>query len=261
LRVKEITNEKHPHIYPEEPATKARATIRDLALRILPVVDEHRRLLGIVSRADVMAISSSVSPITVKGIMTNAEYIATMDEDAFSAVKDFVRRHECCAPVVNSAQDKTYSGVLGLESFIDAIIRISPEKLSAPVSEIMSDDVAACSPEDELDNVWRRMQTKSLSGCPVVRKEKLVGIVTEKDFLEKGSLLPTFESKKGRFKASSEISSIMKTPVMAVKPSIKAIRVAKIMVSKDIGRVPVVDEDGKLLGVVDREDIARLIVK
>jgi len=93
LRVKEITNEKHPYIYPEEPATKARATIRDLALRILPVVDEHKKLLGIVSRADVMTISSSVSPITVKGIMTNAEYIATMDEDAFTAVRDFIRLH------------------------------------------------------------------------------------------------------------------------------------------------------------------------
>lgn len=33
------------------------------------------------------------------------------------------------------------------------------------------------------------------------------------------------------------------------------------MLSKDVGRVPVMDEDGRLIGTVDREDIARLIVK
>jgi CBS domain-containing protein len=53
----------------------------------------------------------------------------------------------------------------------------------------------------------------------------------------------------------------MKTQVIAVKPQIKAIRVAKIMVSKNIGRVPVIDEDGKLIGIVDREDVVKLIVK
>jgi CBS domain-containing protein len=53
----------------------------------------------------------------------------------------------------------------------------------------------------------------------------------------------------------------MKGNVIVVKPSVRAIRVAKVMVSKDIGRVPVEDEKGKLVGIVDREDVARLIVK
>ncbi len=261
LRVKEITNEKHPSIYDDELATKARAIIRDFALRILPVTDEHKKLLGIVSRHDVMAISSSVSPIRVKGIMANPKYSTTMEEDVFLAVKEMIRQDEWNIPVVSSHQDKTYKGVLGLENFIDAIIKTSPEKLSKPVSEIMSKDTITCSPDDQVDNIWRLMQTKSLAGLPVVKKDKLVGIVTQKDLLESGALLPTFESTKGRFLSSTKISSMMKTQVVAVGPSIKVIRIAKIMVSKDIGRVPVIDEAGKLIGIVDREDVARLIVK
>lgn len=261
MRVKEIADEKHPSIYADELATKARALMRDFALRVLPVTDEHKRLLGIVSRSDVMIISSSISPIRVKGIMTNLKYAAMMDEDAFVAVKEMIRQDEWNVPVISSNQDKTYRGVLGLEDFIEAIVKTSPEKLSNPVSEIMSKNVVTCSPEDEVDNIWRLMQTKSLAGLPVVKKGKLVGIVTQKDLLESGALLPTFESKKGRFRASTKISSIMKTQVVAVEPSIKVIRVAKIMVSKDVGRVPVVDEDGKLVGIIDREDVARLIVK
>lgn len=261
MRVKEITDEKHPFIYEDELATKARAILRDFALRILPVTNGNRKLLGIVSRGDVMTISSSVSPIRVKGIMTNPKRVATIEDDATPTVKEMIRLNEWYVPVVNSLQNKTYRGVLGLENFIEVSIKTSPEKLAKPVSEIMSQNVVACSPEDEVDNIWRLMQTKSFAGLPVVKKDRLVGIVTQKDLLESGAMLPTFESKKGRFRASSKISSIMKTEVIAVEPSIKVIRVAKIMVFKNIGRVPVKDESGRLIGIVDREDVAKLLVR
>lgn len=261
MRVKEITNEKHPFIYEDELATKARALIRDFALRILPVTDGNRKVLGIVSRGDVMAISSSISPIRVRGIMVNPRYVAAIDDEATSVIREMIRFDEWHAPVVNSSQEKIYRGVLSLESYIEFSIKTSPEKLAKPVSEIMSKNVVACSPEDEIDNIWRLMQTKSLAGLPVVKKDRLVGIITQKDLLESGVVLPTFESSKGRFRASSKVSSVMKTEVIAVLPSTKAIRVAKIMAFKNIGRVPVKDEEGRLIGMVDREDVIRLLIK
>jgi CBS-domain-containing membrane protein len=261
LRVKEITNEKHPFVYEDELATKARAMIRDLDVRILPVTDGDQKVVGIVSRGDLMIISSSVSVIIVKGIMTSLAHVAAMDDDAFSIVKEMVKFDEWYVPVVNSSQDKTYRGVLGLENFIEFSIKTSPEKLAKPVSEIMCKDVISCSPEDEIDNIWRLMQTKSFAGLPVTQKNKLVGMITQKDLLKSERFFPTFESAKGRFRASSKISSIMKTQVLAVEPSTKVIRVAKIMVFNNIGRVPVKDEKSMLVGIVDREDVARLIVK
>lgn len=95
----------------------------------------------------------------------------------------------------------------------------------------------------------------------MVKSGKLVGIVTQKDLLESGSVLPAFEAQKGRFQASSKISSIMKTGVTTVKPSTSMVQAAKLMVSRDIGRVPVEDEKGRLLGVVDREDVVRMLVR
>jgi CBS domain-containing protein len=192
-------------------------------------------------------------------MMADPKITALADDDANETVRKMIKLDEWQIPVVNSVQEKAYVGVLGLENYIDATIKTSPEKLSKDVSELMSRNVVTCSPEDEVDNIWRLMQTRSLGGLPVVKKDKLVGIVTERDFLEKGAILPTFEAKKGRFTAPSKVSSIMRTGIVTVEPSVKAIRVAKIMVSKDIGRVPVVDEEGKLIGIVDREDIARLI--
>jgi CBS domain-containing protein len=261
LRVKEITNEKHPFVYEDELATKARAIIRDFDVRILPVTDGNQKVLGIVSRGDLMVISSSISAIRVKGLMASLEHIATMDDDAFSTVKEMVKLDEWYVPVVNSVQDKTYRGVLGLEDFIEFSIKTNPEKLVKPVSEIMCKDVISCSPNDEIDNIWRLMQTKSFAGLPVTKKNKLVGMITQKDLLESERFFPTFESAKGRFRTPSKVSSIMKTEVLAVEPSTKVIRVAKIMVFNNVGRVPVKDEEDMLVGIVDREDVARLLVK
>ncbi|MEM0057638.1 MAG: CBS domain-containing protein [Candidatus Bathyarchaeia archaeon] len=261
MRVGEIANQKHPSIYEDELATKARALIRDFSLRILPVVNAEKRLVGVISRSSVMTISSSVSPIKVKGIMTMPKHVATMEDDVYQTVREMIRLDEWCIPVVNTPTEKVLKGVLGLENFIENIIKTSPEKLAKPVSEIMSTKVLTCTPEDEVDNVWRLMQERALAGLPVIAKERLVGIVTQKDLLESGALLPTFESHKGRHKTPAKISAVMKANVIAVQPQIKAIRVAKIMVSKDIGRVPVVDKNGRLIGIVDREDIAKLIVK
>jgi CBS domain-containing protein len=254
-------NEKHPSIYDDELATKARAIIRDFSLRILPVIDKTKRLIGIVSRSDVMTISSSVSPIRVKGIMRSPKHTATTEDEVTSTVKEMIRLDEWNIPVVNPTRERNYAGVFGLENFIEAIIKTSPEKLARTVEEVMSKNVIACSPEDEVDNIWRLMQTKSFAGLPVVKNNKLVGIVTQKDLIQSGALLPTFESKKGRFRGSTKISSVMNTQVIAVEPSIKVIRVAKIMVSKDIGRVPVINKEGKLIGIVDREDVVKLLVK
>jgi CBS domain-containing protein len=259
LRVKEIMDPKHPSIYEDDLATKARALIRDLDLRILPVTNTNKFLMGKVSRRDVMTISSSVSPIKVKGIMTLAKHVATVEDEATSTFRSMIKVDAWYAPVVESTEDKTYRGVVGLDSFIGALIRTSPERFTKEVSEIMTRNVVTCSPDDGVDDIWRLMTETRFAGLPVVKNDKLVGIVTMKDLLKSGATLPAFESKKGRFRDSPKISSIMRTNLVAVEPSTKVVRVAKVMVSKDIGRVPVRDKNGKLLGIVDREDVAKLV--
>jgi CBS domain-containing protein len=252
---------KHPSIHKHELATKARALIRNFDLRILPVTDENGKLLGKISRRDIMGISSSISAIRVEGIMTPAKHIATVEDEAYLAIKQMLHMDVWYAPVVSSNNEKIYKGVLGLENFIEPLMKTNPEKFLKEVSEVMTKKVLACSPDDEVDNIWRLMREKRLAGLPVTKNGKLVGIVTQKDLLERGANLPAFESTKGRFRDSSKILSVMETNVVGVNPSLKVIKVARLMVSKDIGRVPVVDEGGKLVGIIDREDIARLLIR
>jgi CBS domain-containing protein len=251
----------YPSIYADDLATKARAVLRERALRILPVVDEHKRLVGVISRNDIMNITSSVSPIRVNGIMATHPYGVDPDMEAVQAMREMVRRDEWYVPVVKSSQDLGYIGILGLEHFILKSLEKNVARLSTPLSNVMSTKVLTCSPNDEIDNVWQSMKEHSFAACPVVAKGKAVGIVTQQNLLESGAVFPGFEAKKGRFKAPTKISFIMKTPAVSLKPTNTVKEAAKIMLERNIGRVPIVDDKGKLIGIVDREDIVKTLIK
>ncbi len=260
MLVKDVMNRNYPSLYEDELATKARAVLRDRNLRVVPIVDDKNRLVGTLSRRNIMTITSSISPMRVKGIMTIPPFIATMDMDATLAVKQMRRLDKWYVAVVKTPQDKTYMGMLGLEDFIAAYLKKGSPKLSRPVSEIMITEVVTCSPEDEIDNVWRKMQKRKFAGCPVVKKQKLVGVVTQANMLDSGSFFPAFEAKKGRFKKSSQISAIMRASIFALKSTSTVKEAAELLLEKNIGRLPVVDDKGELIGIVDREDIVKSLV-
>jgi len=247
----------HPSLYSDELATKARAVLRSREVRTLPVLDERKQLVGMISRGDVMVITSSISPIRAEGIMSTPRFVAIRDMDALHAVREMIRLDEWYIPVVKSSQDYTYMGVLGLENIISTFLERDIPKLTCPLSKIMSTEVVTCSPEDEVDNIWRLMQERSFAGLPVVRRGKLIGIVTQKNLLDSGGILPVFEAKRGRFKAPPKISSVMKVPVVSLKPAAELKEAAELMLKKNFGRLPIVDRKGRLVGIVDREDIVR----
>ncbi len=86
-------------------------------------------------------------------------------------------------------------------------------------------------------------------------------MLTQANLLESSMVFPAFEAKKGRFKAPSKISSVMQVPVISLKPTNTIKDAAELMLRKGIGRVPIVDLKGKLMGIVDREDIVRALIR
>lgn len=255
-------NRNHPYIYPDELATKARAVLRDRRLRILPVVGDNKQVLGVVSRNDVMTVSSSVSTMRVKGIMSTVRLSATLDMDAVEATRQMMSLDEWYIPVIESKYNNRYIGVLGLEHVIKALHDKKTARLKTPLSDLMSTkQLLVCSSDDEADDVWHRMKERAFAACPVVSKGKMVGIVTLQTFLDSGAMLPTFEAKKGRFQSPPRILTVMRTPVLSLKPDDTLGDAVKLMLEKDFGRVPVVDDKGRLVGIVDREDVLEALIK
>jgi len=260
LLIQDLVDKNYPFLYMDDLATKARAILRTQGLRVIPIIDYQKRLIGVISRTNVMEITSSISPLKVKGIMANPKFMASMGMTGLDALRGMIRSDEWCIPVTKSPQDLSYMGMLNLTAFIRDFLKQGSSKLSYPVSKIMSTQLVTCSPEDEVDNVWRFMQEKSLAGCPVVKNRKLVGIVTQQDMLSSGASFPAFESKKGRFKSPSKISSIMKTSVVSLKSTATIREATELMLEKNIGRIPIVDEKTNLIGIVDHEDIAKILL-
>jgi len=53
----------------------------------------------------------------------------------------------------------------------------------------------------------------------------------------------------------------MRTLVFSLKPDNTVGDAAMLMVEKDIGRVPITDSKGQVVGIVDREDILKALIK
>ncbi len=85
--------------------------------------------------------------------------------------------------------------------------------------------------------------------------------MTLHNLLESGTTLPKLEAKKGRFRSRSTINSVMKTLVFSLKPDNTVEDAAKLMLKKNIGRVPITDTKGQLVGIVDREDVLKALIK
>jgi CBS domain-containing protein len=182
--------------------------------------------------------------------------------DGIDAARGMLRADEWYVPVAKSQHDNLYVGVLGLEHLIKLFFERKTPRLKIPLSDVMSTKgLLVCSPDDEVDNVWHRMKERSFAGCPVVTKGRVVGIMTLENLLEKGTTLPKLEAKKGRFTSRSTINSIMRTLVFSLRPDNTVEDAAKLMLGKNIGRVPVTDTKGQLVGIVDREDVLKSLIK
>jgi len=235
-------------------ATKVRSLFREYGYRSFPVVDDQNKLVGVVTRGDILNITSSRSNIQVSGIMSPPVYYTYPDEDLMKVAETMVRNNIGRMPVVRSSTDMTLIGVVSAHDILAKLIEKTPRKKT--VEEVMTREVVTCSPEDAITKVWDKMLETGYSGIPVVKDGRVIGIVTRMDIIRSGHARISREDDKGRVKNPPHVSKIMKTPVETVYPSTSVVEAAKKIIDRNIGRLPVVEE-GKLVGIVDREDLIR----
>jgi CBS domain-containing protein len=126
----------------------------------------------------------------------------------------------------------------------------------------MSTEVEYVYPDDYIYRVWRKMLKYKFTGFPVVkgRKKTVIGFITQHDLLKKGYSRIELESESGPRKGP-KIREAMTTPAITIKIGTKLIEAATILIKKNIGRLPVVDDKGTLIGIVDRSDVSKPYLK
>jgi CBS domain-containing protein len=259
MRVKSLLTSRYPTVSRSDLLTHARSLIRDLGLRVLPVVEEGR-LLGVLTRESALAITSTRSNTLVRDVMENPRLAFSLEEDLWTALRAMLEFDEWYVPVTSAGTSSKYEGILEIDAFLrSALAEFSESRSLGPVGDFMSRNVEYVTPDETIARLWRRMLKTRYAGFPVVRSTRdleVVGIITQHDLLKKGYTRIELESEAGP-RRSIKVREAMTTPAITVKEDSDLYRVAEIMVRNNIGRVPVVDDGGRLVGIVDRSDVCR----
>lgn len=132
------------------------------------------------------------------------------------------------------------------------------------VDQVMTTSVITVTPETPISEVARILVDKGISGLPVVDPEgRVLGIVSEGDLLVREAGHWSDEKRRARGgKADAQTAGeAMTAPALTIEPFRAIHAVAEIMITNHVNRLPVVDADGRLLGIVSRADLVRAFVR
>ncbi len=147
------------------------------------------------------------------------------------------------------------------------------------VKDIMVKEVIAIQKDASVEELSRLLIENNISGVPVVdSKGKLVGIATEGDLIIKDSdlhfpryfkLLDSiiYLESLNKFKKNlkkylgTKVEDVMTVKVRTVKIDTPVSEAANLMIKYNINRLPVMDKQDDMVGIVTRADIVKSMIK
>lgn len=129
----------------------------------------------------------------------------------------------------------------------------------------MTTDVTTVGPDTPFKAVAVLLATWNVSGAPVVDEDgHVLGVVSQGDLLEReaphGLLKPG--SRQAKRKAGAAfVADLMTAPAVTVRADDAVTVAAKLMEEHHFHRLPVVDDEGRLVGVVSRSDLLRVFLR
>ena len=114
--------------------------------------------------------------------------------------------------------------------------------------EIMTTTLVTTSPHATVEEAARLLVEHRISGMPVLHEGRLVGIVTEADLT-------------GVTPGEAWVGDLMTREIISVTPDTPVPEVASLLAEHRIKRVPVVEADGTLVGLISRADIVAWIAQ
>lgn len=108
-------------------------------------------------------------------------------------------------------------------------------------------------PDDPVLEAIRMMADHHVGALLVMTANRLVGIVSERDYARKVIL-------KGRSSADTSVSQIMSSPVVTVSLSNSVQECMQLMTSRRLRHLPVVD-DGEVVGMISIGDLVKAVME
>ncbi|TVM18882.1 hypothetical protein DPQ33_05340 [Oceanidesulfovibrio indonesiensis] len=131
------------------------------------------------------------------------------------------------------------------------------------VRDWMTSNVITVTKDTTMPEASKIMKENKISQLPVVDKGgRLVGIVSDRDIKaaspSKATTLDVHELYY--LIASIKIKDIMSSPAFSVAPTDTVESAALFLLEKDIGSLPVIDDDEKVVGIISDSDIFKVLI-
>jgi len=116
------------------------------------------------------------------------------------------------------------------------------------IRDVMSKDVQVARPHDTLQEVAARMAAGDFGFIPVADGENLVGAITDRDI--------TVRAVAAGAAPNSRVVEFLSRDALVVRADDDLKAALDLMSSRQVRRLPVVDKDGRLVGVVSLGDLS-----
>jgi CBS domain-containing protein len=131
------------------------------------------------------------------------------------------------------------------------------------VREWMTTPVITVSPTTSISSAHQIMKENGIRRLPVVENDQLVGIITIGDVREASPSDATTLSiwELNYLWAQLTVERVMTRKTLTISASSSILDAAQIMLDQKVSGLPVLDDDGKLVGILTESDIFRMLIK
>ena len=126
------------------------------------------------------------------------------------------------------------------------------------VAEVMTHTVAAAGRETGVDEIVETLHARHVSALPVlVGDGRVVGVVSEADVIR--AELPAPQASRRRDEPTA--GQLMSAPAVTVHPDASLAEAARVMLRRRVKRLPVVDTEDRLCGILSRSDVLKIFLR
>ena len=118
------------------------------------------------------------------------------------------------------------------------------------IREAMTSSPATVEPGTTAQEAARLMKSKDVGSLPVVEGDRLVGMITDRDL----AIRLVGEGKS----IDTPVGELASKDVVTIDPQQEVAEAARLMAEHQLRRLPVCEEDGKLVGILAQADVAQI---
>jgi CBS-domain-containing membrane protein len=227
-------------------------------VRHLPVL-EGGKLVGLVSERDVLRCQHLGPNAPIAKIMSAPVQTADQQESVQEAAARMSSAGIGCLPVVDGDALAGIVTSTDLLTFLARPVELADGRVQPEARDVMSGLIISFGPDADVLDVVAAMVRERIRHVPIVDDQRrVIGIVSDRDLRTAvGDLVGALRERDETASERWPIATVMTSQPATIRPDAALDEVAACFVDESLGALPVVDAEGRLVGMVSYVDLLR----